>query len=89
MKIAERLQVYINAAAEGQSNWATHGDVGDVREQLREIAEFLKIANLSRTVEQGHGCPQCGEHQADFLQVDEDDPVQITCLCCNNTYRLS
>lgn len=89
MKIAERLQAYINAAAEGHGNWGTHGDVGHVREQLREIAQFLDIADANQSVERGHGCPQCGEHQADFLQVDEDDPVQVTCLCCNKTYRLS
>lgn len=43
MKIAERLQACINAAAEGHGNWGTHGDVGHVREQLREIAQFLNI----------------------------------------------
>ncbi len=43
MKIAERLQGSINAAAEGEGNWATHGDVGHVFEQLREIAQFLNI----------------------------------------------
>ena len=85
--IGEALERYADRAAAGpdKCDWSHAGDVGRVREQLRQVADEL-ACGTGDAVDAADACPGCGERHSDMLVWDEDGK-EVRCFNCGKTYR--
>ena len=63
--------------------WAHFGDARRFYAELRELADIMQLP--SNDVREEHACPECGERDADWLEILDD---RVRCAVCECEYEM-